>query len=428
MRLELKRFATVRMLAKGVFSQIVLSAGNFAVGLILLRYTSNDQYASYVLVFSGLLMLTSLQGAFVGPAMVTKLAQMGPESRADFIGGLYAGQRWLVVRLVAIACVCIVILRAVHVLNMTTMGLVLASLAAAWAALYRQFFRMVSNAYRNSAATLRGDVLYVALLLCGALLAIFTPAPAIVTLISMTVGAIAAGQENRRSLWRDEQWNMHATARVWRGIAAVGTWTAAGSVAHWAFTQGYNYVIAGAVNLAAVAALGSTRMLMTPITLLSMGVSALMLATVSGWLSSHGVRVALHRVTICAAGMAGLVLLYAALFWPLRDLIFVRLLHKSFPQRDLLLLVWWLASATMVARDQFMNFCLARARYRSLTILTVLSAVIALTTTAVTIDRLGAAAGAIGVLVGELFNITGLIAVSQLDARRTADPVPLAAR
>jgi hypothetical protein len=118
---------------------------------------------------------------------------------------------------------------------------------------------MVSNAYRNATAALRGDLAYTALLLGGAGLGIATPAPAIVTLIFMSLGSIASGQASSRLLGRNESWNVDANPRVWRDIAAVGVWPAAGTVAFWAYNQGYNYLVAGTMNLTAVAALASTR-------------------------------------------------------------------------------------------------------------------------------------------------------------------------
>jgi O-antigen/teichoic acid export membrane protein len=145
-----------------------------------------------------------------------------------------------------------------------------------------------------------------------------------------------------------------------------------------------------------------------------------MLATVSAWLKEHGVRVTLRRVTLAAATMAALVLLYAALLWPTRDFIFARILHKDFAERDLLLLVWCLSSVAMVARDQFVNFLLARARFRSLTAVTVMSSIGALTVTSILIGRIGAPGAAIGVLVGELAYVLGLIVLSRLELRRQA--------
>ena len=424
----LKRPPLPGALAKGFVSQVILSAGNFAVTLLLVRYASNDQYGSYVLVFSGVLVLASLQGALVGPAMVNRLNQLAPEGRSDLIGGLYAGQRWALIRVFGTLAACIVILWSIKKIDAATTWLTLVALTAAWTGLYRQFFRMVSNAYRNATAAMRGDFAYTALLLCGAGLGIATSAPAIVTLIFMSLGSIASGWESSRLLWRNESWNINAAPGVWRGIVAVGIWPATGAVAYWAYNQGYNYLIAGTVNLTAVAALAATRTLMMPVNLLSTGVSPLMLATVSVWLTEHGARATLRRVTLAAVGMAALALFYAALFWPLRDLIFARILHKSFPQRDLLLIVWWLASVAMVARDQFQNFVLARARYRSLTALTVTSAIIALTTTCIMISRIGVAGAAVGVLIGEVANVLGLIALSWLGVRQRAagPPAPLA--
>jgi O-antigen/teichoic acid export membrane protein len=412
-----KRPPLTGLLARGVVSQVILAAGNFAVTLILLRYASNEQYGSYVLVFNAVLILASLQGALVGPAMVNRLNQLGPEGRADLIGGLYAGQRWALPRVFGACAAGIAILWSIRKFDSATTWLMVVALTAAWTGLYRQFFRMVANAYRNASATLRADVAYATLMLCGAAVGIATPAPAIVTLLFMSVGGIASGVESSRLLWRNEHWNVRATPRVWREIAAVGVWPATGTVAYWAYNQGYSYLIAGTVSLTAVAALASTRTLMMPITLLSTGVSPLMLATVSVWLREHGVRSTLRRVTLAAAAMAAMALCYAALFWPARDFIFARILRKSFAQRDLLLLLWWLASIAMVTRDQFTNFLLARARYRPLTALTVTSAIIALTVTGITIGRIGAAGAAIGVLAGEFANVLGLITLSRREVR-----------
>jgi len=221
-------------LAKGVISQVILAAANFAVTLILLRYASNDQYGCYVLVSSGVLILTSLQGSLIGPAMVNRLAQLGLEGRAELVGGLYAGQRRMLPRVFAFGAAFIVILWFSHRLDSATSCLALVALMSGWTGLYRQFFRMVSNAYRSATASLCGDLAYAALLLGGALIAITTPTPAIVTLIFMSLGSIGSGLVNSRLQWRTERWTIRASPQVWRGIVKVGIWPAAGTVAFWA--------------------------------------------------------------------------------------------------------------------------------------------------------------------------------------------------
>jgi hypothetical protein len=81
----------------------------------------------------------------------------------------------------------------------------------------------------------------------------------------------------------------------------------------------------------------------------------------------------------------------------------------------------------MVVRDQFVNFLLARARYRSLTAVTVMSSIIALTVISVMIGRIGAPGAAIGVLAGEFAYTLGLIALSRFELwRQAASVAPLA--
>jgi O-antigen/teichoic acid export membrane protein len=415
-----KRFAFVGMFANAVAAQALLSIGNFVVSLILLRFASDAEFGFYVLALNGVMLLISIQTAFVGPAMVLQMTRVEGPERADLIGGLYGGQRRV---LPPLACLCLAATCALwlfKVLDSFEALLLCAAVGAAWAALYRQFFRMVLNGYRNSEAVLRGDAVYVAAQIAGAAIAVFSSVPAVVTIAFLGAGATAGGYLNSRLLWKHERWNINSSPAVWRKIARVGAWTAAGSVAHWSFSQGYNYLIVGTLNVAAVAAAGSTRMLMMPVNLLSTGIGTMMLATASGWLLEHGTRSTYHRVMLGAAAVAGVALLYLSILWLTRDFIFTSLLHKDFAQRDLLLILWSMASVTMVVRDQLVNFLLARTRFRSLTMLTMVGAIVSLVVSYVAMLRIGVAGAPVGVLTGEILNVVGLVAMSHAEVRRSA--------
>jgi O-antigen/teichoic acid export membrane protein len=413
-----KRRAFAGMFANAVVAQALLSIGNFVVSLILLRFGSDIQFGFYVLALNGLLLLTSIQSSFVGPAMVLQLTRLDASDRSDLIGGLYNGQRRLLPPLACLCSAIIGVLWLFNVLDAFEAVLMLVAVGAAWATLYRQFFRMVLNGYRNSEAVLRGDAVYVTAQIAGAAIAVFTSIPAVVTLAFLCAGATAGGFLNSRLLWKHERWSINAAPDVWRNIARVGAWTAAGSIAHWSFSQGYNYLIVGTLNVAAVAAAGSTRMLMMPVNLLSTGIGTMMLATASTWLLEHGTRSTYRRVMLGAAAVAGAALLYLSILWLTRDFIFTNLLHKDFAQRDMLLILWSAASLTMVVRDQLVNFLLARARYRSLTVLTMGCAVVSLAVSYVSMLRIGVAGAPVGVLVGEIANVAGLVAMSRAEVRR----------
>ncbi len=420
MRLRLNRRAFATVLAKAVVAQAVLSVGNLGVSLILLRYGSDVQYGYYLLTFNGLSLLTALHSSFVGPAMVLELTKLETVDRSHLIGGLYAGQRrWLPL----VAVLCSTGLGALWIAGiMDGFVTLLCGIAvlAAWAALYRQFFRMVLTAYRLSEAVLLGDTVYVVPLVIGAGLAISTPYPALVTIGFLGVGSLASGLVQSRSLWRYEPWTVGGSATIWRRIALIGAWTAAGSVIHWSFSQGYNYLIVGTLNVAAVAAAGSTRMLMMPVNLLSTAIGPMMLPTATGWLKEHGSGGALWRVVLGTSAIAGAALLYLCLLWLSRDFIFIHVIHKHFAQRDLLLILWSVASLLMVARDQLVNFLLARTRFRSLTMLSLGCAIVSLTVSYLAILRIGVAGGPVGVLTGEVVNVAGLMVLSRREVRLSA--------
>ena len=106
-----------------------------------------------------------------------------------------------------------------------------------------------------------------------------------------------------------------------------------------------------------------------------------------------------------ALGLGAMTLCYFALLWLLRDWLFAVVLKKQFAQRDELLLLWGAIFLVIVVRNQLVCLLAAQGRFRILTSLTLVSAVISLG-----VQLLGNAAvrhgGAlVGMLIGELINL-----------------------
>jgi O-antigen/teichoic acid export membrane protein len=364
----------VRLLGSAVIVQALLSAGSLGVGLILIRNATNAQYGSYVLVLNALLLVTALQNNFIMAPMVHRMTRLDALGRADLIGGLLRDQRHLVPLAGAAAVAVTLALWLSGALSVFTTVLVMAAIAAALATLYREFFRMVLLAYRQPVEVMQVDLLYVVMLVCGAFLATLTPVPAVVTVLILCAAAATAGKLLSKLLWRHEPWNTQGSRGILQQMIPVGAWTVAGAAIHWSFSQGYNYLIAGTLDVNAVAAAAATRILMMPVNMLSTGISSLMLPTASGWLLKHGARTVFTRLSLLAAALAGLALCYLAVVWVCRDWIFASLLHKQFEQRDLLLTLWSVIFVLMIFRDQLLYLPLVRTRYRPLTALTFASA------------------------------------------------------
>lgn len=407
----------VRMFGSAVVAQVLLSAASFAVGLILIRRTSSVQYGYYVLIINAVLLMVSLQGAFIQPQLVTRLYATDALGRADLVGGLYGDQRRVLLWLASATLLSSPLLLLVRLIDWDQ-TLILASAAiAVVAALNREFFRMVLLAHRLVLPVLRADAVYVALLVAGALIATLSPDPAATAACTLAASACVGAVLCAHALGRFEPWKGSGARGFLRELAPLGTWSSLGAGVYWLVSQGYNYLVAGLVSVSAVAAIATTRLTMMPVGLLSVGVGTIMLPTTAHWLNTHGTAVTLRRLVLFGLALMCATALYFVVLWSLRDWIFAQVLRKQVPHRDALLLLWWGITSLGVLRDQLVCLLSVRHRFRSLTTISMGNATVSLLIIYLGIRQLGIVGVLLGLLAGEALNVAGLIALSIREVR-----------
>jgi len=416
-----KRGGVLRMFSSAVFSQAVLSASSLLVGLLLIRLSTDQQYGAYVLVWNALLLLSSLQNSFLGPAMMVRLPQLAREGQGELLGGLYREQSRVVWPLLMVGLVIVLALHFTGVLDGHDALLGAAAAIAAALALRREFFRISQLAHQRASSVFRGDLLYAVMLVIGVAIATQFPLPAPVAVLALGVAALFAGSLMSRDLRHHEAWDEKGLPGILRQIAPMGLWATAGAAIHWTFSQGYTYLVAGMLDVTAVAAIAAIRMLLTPINLISSGISSLMLSMTSRWLQQHSVSTVLRRQLLFAGGLAFGSLIYCALVWLLRDWLSATVLKKQFAHRDTLLLLWSAIFLVMIFRDQLVSLLVAREQLRRLAALTLFSAVSSLATCWWGMRHFGTPGALMGVLTGEVVNVTGLLVLSLREARRERD-------
>lgn len=411
----------VRMFSGAVLDQALLSASSLAVGLLLIRNASELQYGYFVLVTSILMLMTSLQSSFIGPAMIHRMTTLDREGRGVLTGAIYREQRRWIYLVVLLAGAGTAALWGYGVLDRQTTLLVLVTIATAAAVLRREFFRMVLLAYRRSTEVLRADTAYVILLVGGALATSVMPGPAAATAALLGLAALVGGSLLQSLLRSREAWDTTGDHGILRRIAPVGAWAVTGAVIHWSYSHGYNYLVAGTLDVAAIAAIAATRLLLMPINLLSTGIGALMLPLTATWLHARGAAVVLRRLSLFASGVAAAAVVYLGVLWLARDWVFATILDKQFEHGDMLLLLWSGVFVLMVMRDQLIYLLVARQRFRVLAALSALSAVLSLMVSYAGMQRFGVVGAPLGLLAGEAFSLAGIVLLS---LRELARPLP----
>lgn len=407
-----RHFAFARLLSSAVFSQAVISAASFAIGLILIRNTSVDQYGYFILASNAILLLISLQKSFFNPPLALRMSQLDRPARGELVGGLYREQLRLLPAVGGIVIAMTFGLWYSRVIDDYNGLLVLATVVATLAILHREYFRLVLFAHRRPYEVLRTDLIYVGLMVLGVLVATFTPIPAVIAVLSLGLAAFVSGILLSRTLHRYESWNILGEPGILRNIAPLSAWSTLGAAIHWTFSQGYIYLVAGTLDVTAVAAIAATRLLLMPVNLLSTGIGSLMLPLASGWLHRHGAPLLRRRLYLFGLGLAVATLCYFAVVWGLRDWIFAVVLKKQFAQADQLLLLWGAIFLVIVVRDQLIHLLAAQGRFRVLTLLTLVCAVIALAASYWGMLRFGMPGALLGILLGEVLNIIGIVILS----------------
>ncbi len=407
-----RRVMFARMFSNAVLSQALLSAANFAVGLILIRRSSDLQYGAYILASGAILLVVSLQNAFCSPPLAARMGRLDVQGRADLIGGLRSAMHAATRVFAAGGGVIVLALWALQLIDGHAAALVSATLAASYAVLNREYLRLVLFAHRRAQDVLRTDVLFGTAMVAGVALATFTTSAAVVAITMLGLAALGSSYALVAALRRHEPWTEAQAPPVLRQIAPLAAWSTAGAAIHWSFSQGYIYLVAGTLDVAAVAAIAATRLLLMPVNLLSTGIGSLMLPLASTWLQLHGAALLLRRLVLMASGLVLITLAYFGVLWLARDWVFAVVLRKAPAQRDLLLLLWGGLCLVMVVRDQLGYLLAAQGRFQVRTLLTLAAAVLALTASYVGMLRWGVSGALIGLLVGEMVNLCGIVVFS----------------
>jgi O-antigen/teichoic acid export membrane protein len=417
-----KHLGFAALFSSALISQAVLSAASFAVGLILIRGTTTAQYGYYVLALNALLLLGSVHNALFSPSLAIRINRLDRRARGEFVGRLYREQRRLLPALGVVAIIAAFVLWAAGVVDPVIGSLMVATAATSLALLHRDFFRIVLLALRRAGDVLRNDLFYAVLLVVGVLLATHTPYPAAGAIVAGGIAGFCSRIGLGRALRRHEPWDSGVAPGLLREIAPLAAWTTAGASIQWAFSQGYMYFVAGTLDVAAVAALAATRLLLMPVNLLSAGIGSLMLPLAAGWLDRHGLACLRRRLWLLGAGVALATVAYFVPLWFARDWIFATVFRKHFEHRDALLLLWAAVVFVMVVRVQLGYLLEAQGRFRALTLLTLASSIVALGAGYAAMQHFGVTGALLGMLCGEVTAAIGIVTLSAGKAVPAAQP------
>ena len=404
------RSGLVKKFSTTVIDQVALSGANFFVGLMLIRRTSDMDYGMFVLVQSAITLLISGQMAWLTNPLAVVAPSKPPALRRLMIGAVEASQRRFLRWASMLALLVPLGGYFLHVWTGLESLVIALGVIACWTALQREYLRGVLLIYARPESMLRADLVNVAVLLVGALIAVYGPKPAVPWAVAaLIVSALSGEATARRSIARDPGFDTGDATAFWKEMRPLAVWATIGAMTYWIYNQSYNYVLASRIDLTAVADVNAARLLLMPTIVLTVGVKNLLVPTAAAWLAETSIGRLIRRLLLFATGIAILDLVYCVLLWTFRDWLSHDLMRKTIGNRDVLLVLWAILSLIALFRDLLQTGLFALRKFKALAGVTAVSAVVSLTIMWFGISHWGAAAALVGQVAGETINLGGVI-------------------
>jgi len=408
----------LRFFSSAVIDQAVLSAANLIIGLLLFRHSSDVEYGHFVLANVAIMLLISVQGAYVdGPLLV--LAPRKPEQEQyDMLGAVVVDHRRFAFWLSLAAFVAVLGAWALHLIDPAMAFLAGAFVLAAYTSLRRDLLRYASLLLTRPQLMLLADGLFVLFQMGGSAFAAFGPFPAAAcALLALALANVIGQQPISRSIAKSPGWSRAEVPGLWKEMSSLGIWATIGVVIYWTSSQGSNYIIAARLDVAAVAGVAASSLLLKPINLLTTGVKGLLTPMAARWNHDEGLPKMMRRLALFATGLGGVSVLYCIALWFCRDWVRAIVLKKPIADFDGLLVLWMLIYLLGMVRDMFQAGLLVRKQFRPLAALALISTGTSLVVIWFGLGRFGVRGAMMGQVVGEGTNLAGVLLMSWWEFR-----------
>jgi O-antigen/teichoic acid export membrane protein len=255
--------------------------------------------------------------------------------------------------------------------------------------------------------------------LAGVAAAIFIGKQVVIgTTAALIVAAWTCALAAHRTLDADPGWREEAAVPIWAEIRRLGFWALLGSTIWWFLGQGYSYLLAGRLDLTAVANVNVARLLVMPMFVLTIGVGSLLAPSAATWYAELGIRALTRRLLLFLLIVGLLDIVYFSIVWIFRDWLLATALHKHIEDRDRLLILWAIVAMIALCRDVLQCALAAMGKYKTLAWQVGVSTAVALLVMWFGINWWNAAAVVIGQIVGEVINLGGIIRLLRSEYRR----------
>lgn len=395
---------TVRkQVAISFIDQAILSAANFLVGIVLVKFVAKADYGLYVLAYTIILFIVGLQNALITTQM-TVLAPSKPKDEQDgFCNSLCIGQYFLYVPAAIVAVIVILALYHMGTLSNEQCYFAGTILIVTLGVLFREFYRSFFFLKSQPSNVLIIDLVFVATTSIGLLLGWLTYRDQlhIIALYLFGLASLASGLAAMALGGFSMEVNIRKSMASLKEAFAHGRWALGGILLSLIQGQSYVYLLTAMSGTARLAEVNAARLFLAPLSLLHMSFARVLLPKWS-FMRRNGESAGIVRMARKAQILLiAIIVVYIATILLAQD----RLIDAMFPQDyqniGIFILMWGVLSVVQTLRSSDSWILQAFHQFKKLTLANVFSAVTALTLGATLIKLYGPTGSIVAMIVAE---------------------------
>lgn len=408
-----KKFLSTSILS--VIDQGLLSALNFAIGILLMNLVAKDDYGLYGQLYAGGMLVGLVVDSWIAGPLTTVASAVHGDTRKSLLRHYWYKQiAWTMMMAVLAFIVVEFIPAATHYSNKSWL-LALAFSAYVFANGVREYGRTVGFIQSDIVSVLRQDGVYVSLVACGLATLYFSKhfdlvAVFLLLAASSTLCTLASRQHFLAHTTADVE--AHAKEEMGQAIAdhqetisGHGRWAVSGVIVGWLSNYSYVYLSGAWLGVAAIADLNASRLMLMPIPLAVAAWSRVARPEASRLIAENDWR-GLKRLTLFSiAGIELVVLCYVALLLLALPWLEGHVISAKYSGLDPLVMMWGAYFAVNAARWVGTSWLSSGGAYKEMFYLGSVSLCMVWVITTFSIPRMGAPGAILASIIVEVFEL-----------------------
>jgi O-antigen/teichoic acid export membrane protein len=397
--LEQKSFT--RKMIGSVFTQTLMSATNFLIGLFLIRTAAKTEYGLYVVCFSIVQIFIGVQNALVNTPLTVLYPDKKGKQKESFLSGLAIGQWAVLGPLVLMSGLGYAIFSWLRPVPPDQFKTVFTLLLAVPAAYLREFIRVLQYCRLDIQSVIRSDGLFVACVLAGLILLNMTSGASASGVLSVVAAAyffsgILAHRLSGQTYRLNASWIRECFRETW----PLSRWALFGVVVTHIQSFGYIFIISSWMGLSDTADISAARLFFMPFGILLASSQRIVLAKGAQVLFENAAK--FNELIAAFLGLfAGLWFLYFLIVYAVHATVIQAVFTSKYSEINRIILVWGGFFLVNSLSFTFSHALQAMKDFKMLSIVGAIAAAVTLITCLALTSRFGSEGGLWALIAGE---------------------------